>query len=159
MNEWREKAMELADEVERLKVENEALTRSMLDFATDFAATRLLDAVAQATSIDHKHRLLIIEHEKLRDTRDERTAWERLSAGAPEAEWTPMSRVWRRLLSKIAAMDPIQDDHNEQVVRWCAFCAAESATKFGQDVEHKTDCLWVRVRASLGLDKGAAGTP
>lgn len=47
------------------------------------------------------------------------------------------------LLSEVAKLNPIQDDRNENVVWWCAFCGAEARN---EQVTHKADCLWVRIR-------------
>ncbi len=59
------------------------------------------------------------------------------------------------LLKEVAAMLPIQDDHNEDVLRWCAFCKAEAGTRMDSDpLEHALDCLWVRVNDFLKSERG-----
>ena len=61
-----------------------------------------------------------------------------------------LKRLWRgcfssrskTLLAEVAALEPIQNDHNEEVIWWCAFCGEESGTP---RVQHASDCLWVRI--------------
>lgn len=58
----------------------------------------------------------------------------------------------KHLLAEVAALNPIQDDRNEEVCWWCAFCEEEAKDK---NVTHKADCLWVRIRDHVS--ENAAG--
>ena len=49
----------------------------------------------------------------------------------------------KRLLIEIANMNPIQDDKNEEIVWWCAFCGKEARN---EHPGHQKDCLWLRIR-------------
>lgn len=88
-NEWYEKAKELSDEVSRLKAENKALNKALMELPSDFPATRMIEAVAQAASIDHKHSMIVIDKYKACSSRFGKDAWDRLIKNAPETECYP----------------------------------------------------------------------
>jgi hypothetical protein len=46
------------------------------------------------------------------------------------------------LLTEVAAQNPVQEDHNEEVIWWCSFCGAEATV---DQVQHDPTCLWVRI--------------